>query len=115
LSVSEAQVSLAVTFGTNLRNQRKAKGLTQAELAEKVDLSTEMVSKMERGAASPSFPTIEKLAKSLGVSEGAFFGSEFAGPDSDRMRVLSKIQVRLSRLNDDQLVRANKMLAALTD
>jgi hypothetical protein len=35
--------------------------------------------------------------------------------DSKRMRVLVRIQTKLSRLNDDQLLRAAKMLLALVE
>ncbi len=44
-----------------------AKRLTQAELTVRVDLSTEMISKIERGAAAPSSDTIQRLAGSLGI------------------------------------------------
>lgn len=109
-------MSLASIFGTNLRHHRKANHLTQAKLAEMVSLSTEMISKIERGIASPSFATIEKLSAILEVPEVVFFGvGLIVTTDSERTRILSKIQTRLSRLNEDQLVRADKMLGALTD
>ena len=107
-------MSLAVVFGTHLRHHRKARRLTQAELAARVDLSAEMISKVERGLVAPSFATIEKLAQVLGVPEALFFG---AGPslpaDTERSRILARIQTKLSRLNEDQLARADKMLLAL--
>lgn len=109
-------MALTETFGANLRHQRKAKKLTQAELAERVGVSTEMISKMERGIASPSFQTIEKLADVLGVPEVVFFGLGLvAVPDNERARILQKIHATLSRMNGDQLVRASKMLSALID
>lgn len=109
-------MSLATIFGTNLRHHRKAKHLTQAQLAEKASLSTEMVSKIERGIAAPSFTTVEKLSEILGVPEVVFFGvGLIVTTDSERTRILSKIQTKLSRLNEDQLVRADRLLGALTD
>lgn len=109
-------MSLATIFGTNLRHHRKAKHLTQAQLAEKASLSTEMVSKIERGIAAPSFTTIEKLSEILGVPEVVFFGiGLIVTTDSERTRILSKIQTKLSRLNENQLVRADRMLGALID
>jgi len=66
--------------------------------------------------ASPSFATIEKLSEILEVPEVVFFGvGLIVTTDSERTRILSKIQTKLSRLNEDQLVRADKMLGALTD
>lgn len=109
-------MSLAIIFGANLRHYRKAKDLTQADLAEKVELSTEMISKIERGIAAPSFSTIERLSEILGVPEVVFFGvGLIVTNDSERTRILTKIQTKLSRLNEDQLVRADKMLSALID
>lgn len=109
-------MSLATIFGTNLRHHRKAKHLTQAQLAEKASLSTEMVSKIERGIAAPSFTTIERLSAILDVPEVVFFGvGLIVTTDSERTRILSKIQTKLSRLNEDQLVRADRLLGALTD
>ena len=109
-------MSLAIIFGTNLRHHRKAKHLTQAELAEKVSLSTEMISKIERGIAAPSFTTIEKLSEILGVPQVVFFGiGLIVTTDSERTRILSRIQTKLSRLNEDKLARADKMLSALVD
>lgn len=109
-------MSLAVTFGTNLRHHRKAKHLTQDQLAEMVELSSEMISKIERGIAAPSFTTVERLSEVLEVPEVALFGVGLVvTSDNTRMRQLSKIQTQLSRMNEDQLVRASKLLSALID
>lgn len=109
-------VSLAVIFGSNLRHHRKARHLTQDALAEMVGLSSEMISKIERGIAAPSFATVEKLSDVLQVPEVAFFGVGMVMTSDDaRTRQLAKIQTQLSRMNEDQLVRASKMLSALID
>lgn len=114
--LSEMALSLSNTFGTNLKNYRKAKRLTQAQLAEKAELSTVMISQIERGAASPSFATIERLSEILEVPAVVFFGIGLVvAVDSDRTRLLSRIQTQLSRMNEDQLVRAGKLLGALID
>ncbi|AWN48895.1 XRE family transcriptional regulator [Methylobacterium terrae] len=68
-------MSLAIIFGTNLRHHRKLKGLTQSALADQISLSTEMISKIERGVASPSFANVEKLSEVLNVPEVALFGA----------------------------------------
>ena len=109
-------MSLIEVFGANLRHYRKAKALTQAQLAEKVDLSTEMISKIERGNAAPSFATIEKLSQVLDVSEVVFFGLGLVfTSDSERTRIVTRIQTKLSRLNAEQLIRAERMLGAMLD
>lgn len=109
-------MSLAVIFGANLRHYRKVRQLTQSELAEKAGLSTEMISKMERGIASPSLATVERLSGILDMPAVAFFGAGAVQmPDSERSRLVLKIHTRLSRLNEDHLARADRLLSVLTD
>jgi transcriptional regulator with XRE-family HTH domain len=109
-------VPLVQVFGSNLRHHRKAKSLTQEVLAESVGVSTEMISKIERGIAAPSFQTIEKIADVLGVPEVVFFGIGIVvSADDERSKLLLKVQTALSRMNNDKLSRAHRMLSALID
>ena len=109
-------MSVAVIFGANLRHHRKGRHLTQAALAERTALSTEMISKMERGIAAPSMATVEPLCAIFDLPPAMFFGAGVLPQgDTERMRLLGKIHARLSRLNEGQLVRADRMLAALMD
>lgn len=55
-----------------IRVTRKAKGLTQAELAAASGLPQPHISKLENGIHSPSHLTLQKLAKALGVTVGHF-------------------------------------------
>jgi transcriptional regulator with XRE-family HTH domain len=57
-------------MGKTLQKLRKAKGLSQAALAEKADLSREYVNKIEAGRYDPPLSTITALAKALGVKAG---------------------------------------------
>jgi transcriptional regulator with XRE-family HTH domain len=60
-------------FGKRLRQIRRAKDLTQEQLAEAAGISIEFLSLIERGQNSPSFETMEKLAVVLEVEAGEFF------------------------------------------
>lgn len=60
-------------FGVRLRELRESKGLTQQDLAGLIHLSTEYISRIERGVASPSFETLAKLSTALLVSPDALF------------------------------------------
>lgn len=51
-----------VELGEKIASLRKAKGLTQAELGEKVAVTFQAVSKWERGESYPDFATISRLA-----------------------------------------------------
>ena len=50
-------MTLIQNFAVNIRQYRRVGGLTQAQLAEALGLSVEMVGKIERGTSSPSFET----------------------------------------------------------
>ena len=65
--------NLAETFGQHIRARRKARGLTQAQLAEAASMSEEWIRRIERGAGSPSFDAIEALAVALGAAPGDLF------------------------------------------
>ena len=56
--------------GQRVRDLRTQAGLTQADLAERSNLSPEFVSRVERGLKAPSLSTLERVAGSLGVSLG---------------------------------------------
>lgn len=60
------------TIAKNLIHYRKAAGLTQAELAEKINYSDKSVSKWESGNGIPDVYTLVQLAKLYGVTMDAF-------------------------------------------
>ncbi|NIJ56223.1 transcriptional regulator with XRE-family HTH domain [Pseudochelatococcus lubricantis] len=116
LSWREGPRATCSRFRISLRYHRKARYLTQDALADTVGLSSEMISEIEHGIAAPSFATVERLSEVLQVPEVAFFGvGMVVTSDNARTRQLEKIQTQLSRMNEDQLVRASKMLSALID
>lgn len=58
----------ARTFGGFVAACRKEKGMTQAELAEKLHVTDKAVSRWERGVGFPNIATLEPLAAALEVS-----------------------------------------------
>jgi len=52
-------------FGARLFQMRTKAGMTQAQLAEKTNLSIDSISRMERGERAPSFESLEKIAIAL--------------------------------------------------
>lgn len=109
--------TLKAVFGNNLRQCRKAKGWSQAQLAEAADLSLDMVGRLERGAAAPSFDTIEDLARAMGVPAATLFGSgSLKLPrNTARAAIMQKIEQRLADTNDQQLKTLAKVIAAVLD
>ena len=56
------------SIGETIANLRKQKGMTQSELAEKMNVTDKAVSKWERDLSCPEINTISKLADVLNVS-----------------------------------------------
>jgi transcriptional regulator with XRE-family HTH domain len=61
-------------FGLRLATLRKARGLTQEELGEKVGLSQRMVAYYETQGGQPPGPILPDLAIALGVSTDELLG-----------------------------------------
>jgi transcriptional regulator with XRE-family HTH domain len=63
-------------FGGKIKELRKQKGLKQAELAERIEVTVDFISLVERGIYAPSFKNIEKLADAFGVPVAELFTYE---------------------------------------
>jgi transcriptional regulator with XRE-family HTH domain len=66
-------LELKKLFGRRLRYIRRSRDLTQEQLADITGLSTNFISLLENGDASPSFETLEKLANALETPVFQFF------------------------------------------
>lgn len=54
--------------GPTIKSLREAKGITQSDLAEKIGVSSQAISKWETAKGLPDITLIEPLSKALGVS-----------------------------------------------
>ena len=64
------------SVGSFIAELRKEKGLTQAELAERVGVTGGAVSKWERGLCYPDIETVVRLAEVLGLSVGEILAGQ---------------------------------------
>lgn len=65
----------AHALGTQIRTLRAATGTSGGALAARAGVSRSMLSRVERGLASPSVDTLERLASAMGVSISQFFAN----------------------------------------
>lgn len=72
------------TMAEMIANHRKELGLTQKDLAEKLNITDKAVSKWERGIACPDTATIPKLAQILGITIEELMTSKTAEPTGHR-------------------------------
>jgi len=100
---------LTEAVGALIRAQRQVKGWTQNDLADHTGRSLQLIGRIERGAAAPSFETLDALARALDVSVGDFFQvGRFRAGNSDR--ALARIVIQLSQLSNQDLEWAEKLL-----
>jgi transcriptional regulator with XRE-family HTH domain len=77
--------------GTRVAQIRKSRGLTQDQLAERSQLSAELIREIENGALIPSLAPLIKIARVLGVRLGTFMDDmEHIGPVVTRQGQRSK-------------------------
>ncbi len=77
-------------LAANIVKYRKAVGLTQAELAEKLNYSDKAVSKWERGEAVPEITVLKQLADFYGVTVDALLSD----PVEDKPHVIRDLGKR---------------------
>lgn len=68
-------------LGKRIRRLRNERGLTQERLAEAANLSVDTVRRLERGRFSPSFATLRKISRGLGVSVIGLISTEHGKSD----------------------------------
>lgn len=56
-----------IKLGQLIRNKRESQNLTQYELAEKSDVDRNYIGMLERGERNPSYLSLQKIAKGLGI------------------------------------------------
>lgn len=98
-------------FGLLVTAHRRRRGLTQEALAEAADLSTNMISKIEIGAAGARFPVIERLATVLEVDPAELFTTEIAA-GAIRRKTFNDLAARLATLSEHDLLWVGNLLDA---
>ena len=64
-------------LGENIQTIRKHKGMKQQELADKIGINMQSLSKIERGVNYPTFDTLEKIMDVLGVTPNELLSGEW--------------------------------------
>lgn len=72
-----------VQTGKLIAELRKKQGLTQQQLADKLNLSNKTISKWESGTGSPDISNLPVLAGALGISVDELLKGELNSPETD--------------------------------
>jgi transcriptional regulator with XRE-family HTH domain len=62
----EAPLNVATIFGERVREKRRARSLTQVQVAERAGMFQHHISQLENGEVMPTLETILKLAAAIG-------------------------------------------------
>lgn len=97
-------------IGSNIQAAREAARYTQEQLSEKIGVTPNHLSAIERGAAGASFEVIERICRILGVSaDYLLFGK--ADMDSPILRMAQQ----LNETAPEHREQVKKVLAALLE
>lgn len=87
-------------FGENLKTLRKQKGFSQEELATRLHVVRQTISKWEKNLSVPDADTLIRLAEMLEVSV-----SELLGAKIENENTASDVAEQLSRINEQLAIK----------
>ena len=85
--------NLEVAIGREVRDLRKARGMTVADLADVTGLSVGMLSKIENGVTSASLTTLQALSTALSAPVTAFFRRFEEAREAVHMRAGEAVEI----------------------
>lgn len=80
-------------IGRQIRDLRKAKGITLATLAEKINRSVGYISQVERGVSSLPIAVLQSISDVLGVKVSWFFHTDNEAPLEELNHIVRKMLV----------------------
>ena len=101
----------------NIRNLRKQKGLSQEELANRIHVVRQTVSKWESGLSVPDSSMLINLANELDVTVSDLLGETIENDNENDLKVISQkletINLKLSNLRIQRIKRIRMLLIFL--
>lgn len=101
-----------VKIGKYIAEKRKAHGMTQVELAERLGMSNKSVSKWERGVCLPDVSVYEDLCRALDITINEFLAGEDIEPE-DIVRQSEKNIINVTSDSKERRRKLKKILALL--
>lgn len=106
---------LKSVLGAKVRAARERTGLSQEQLAERVNRTPETISNIERGKTMPAIETLQALCSSLGLRLPELFAEEDLGRDIDRVAREHTLFQMLRALSESDFDVAEKTIQALAN
>jgi transcriptional regulator with XRE-family HTH domain len=97
-------------LGIRIAELRKIKGITQEQLAGKMEISPKYLSSIERGKENPTLNTLISLSESLGINFEDLFRFIQIENHSKRKSLVTSL---VNKADGDQLKLAYKILSSI--
>ncbi len=100
-------------FSENLKTLRKQKGFSQEELASRLHVVRQTISKWEKNLSVPDADTLIRLAEILEVSVSELLGSKI---ETENGNITNDVAEQLSRINEQLAIknrRSRRILKAI--
>ncbi|MCI9063206.1 MAG: helix-turn-helix domain-containing protein [Clostridia bacterium] len=97
---AEVKSEMDKVFGLILKDYRTRQKLTQAEMAEKLEISDKYVSRVETGTGGISKETLAKYMNILGISPNTMYKEFINNP---RIKAEIEVSEQISELSTDKL------------
>lgn len=105
-----SEKELVKSVGKAIAKQRKSAGLTQSEVAAKLKVEKETVSRLETGAISPTLTRLHQMAELFGCPVRHFFWRE-EGTAREQAETMAEMLATLPADRRERLVRCVAELA----
>lgn len=108
---SEAPTPRMRQLGSHIRSLRRARRLTQEQLADRSGLSSDTIRRLEHGTFSPSLVTLDKLCAGFALTLPTFFEAFELGARDEGRELMDLIATRSLR----DVALATRVVRALFD
>ena len=92
-------------FQENLKELRKKKGYSQQELAIRLNVVRQTISKWEKGLSVPDADTLIKMAEIFEVSVNELLGAKLEVKDEEKHNAIAE---QLARINEQLAIKNNR-------
>lgn len=93
---------------TRLRQVRKARGMTQAQLAQKVGVTQPYIAAIEQGDRTPTREVVRRVAGVLNVQIGELLGEPVSKGGAMQITQVSESTIRRQALRQGYIVRKSR-------
>ncbi len=97
----------------NIKAHRKAKGLSQEELAVKLNVVRQTLSKWEKGQSVPDAELLIKIAEALDTSVSELLGEPCPSENDDTIKILAEKLEILNKQYSERRKQKRKLLRAI--